>query len=125
MTTTWHLSPGGHSKDMAHYNYLGHVNRRGDGPSDRARRKGYALDGGGIGENCCQLWAHEVTKSGKKRRKNANKLATEAVRLWMNSPGHRANLLHPRYRAVGIGSAHAKRMARSTARRISMDRCGG
>ena len=99
----------GHSKDMAHYNYLGHTNHRGEGPSDRARRKGYTLDGGGVGENCCQLWAHEVTKSGKKRRKNANKLATEAVRVWMNSPGHRANLLHPRYRAVGIGFAHDRK----------------
>ena len=98
----------GHSKDMAHYNYLGHVNRRGENLSARARRKGYTLDGGGIGENCCQLWAHEVTKSGKKHRKSATTLATEAVRVWMNSPGHRANILHSRYRAVGIGSAYAK-----------------
>ena len=25
--------------------------------------------------------------------------------MWMNSPGHRANLLNPRYRWVGAGSA--------------------
>lgn len=27
------------------------------------------------------------------------------VRMWMNSPGHRTNLLNPRYRWVGVGSA--------------------
>jgi uncharacterized protein YkwD len=31
--------------------------------------------------------------------------AREAVRLWLGSPGHRANLLSPRYRWVGVGAA--------------------
>ena len=31
--------------------------------------------------------------------------ARRTVRMWMNSPGHRANLLSPRYRWVGVGSA--------------------
>ncbi len=33
--------------------------------------------------------------------------ARRTVRMWMNSPGHRANLLNPRYRWVGVGSASA------------------
>ncbi len=31
--------------------------------------------------------------------------ARQTVRMWMNSPGHRTNLLNPRYRWVGVGSA--------------------
>jgi uncharacterized protein YkwD len=30
---------------------------------------------------------------------------TDIVGLWMNSPGHRANMLNPEFRAVGIGVA--------------------
>lgn len=30
----------------------------------------------------------------------------EAVRSWMNSSGHRANLLHPRYRRIGVAAYH-------------------
>jgi uncharacterized protein YkwD len=31
--------------------------------------------------------------------------ARETVRMWMASPGHRANLLDPRFRWVGTGAA--------------------
>jgi uncharacterized protein YkwD len=34
-------------------------------------------------------------------------IARETVRLWMNSPGHRANLLNRRYRFAGPGVASA------------------
>lgn len=30
--------------------------------------------------------------------------ARRTVQMWMNSPGHRTNLLNPRYRWVGVGS---------------------
>lgn len=30
----------------------------------------------------------------------------ESVRLWMDSPGHRANILHQRYRRIGVGAAY-------------------
>jgi uncharacterized protein YkwD len=33
--------------------------------------------------------------------------ARRTVRMWMDSPGHRANLLNRRYRWVGVGSASA------------------
>ena len=32
--------------------------------------------------------------------------AGEAITLWMNSPGHRANLLHPSWREIGIATRH-------------------
>ena len=31
--------------------------------------------------------------------------ARRTVQMWMNSPGHRVNLLNPRYRWMGVGSA--------------------
>jgi uncharacterized protein YkwD len=33
--------------------------------------------------------------------------AREAVRMWLDSPGHRANLLHPEFRFTGAGVASA------------------
>lgn len=33
--------------------------------------------------------------------------ARQAVRMWLDSPGHRANLLHPRFRFAGAGIASA------------------
>jgi uncharacterized protein YkwD len=34
--------------------------------------------------------------------------ARQAVRMWLESPGHRANLLHPRFRFAGAGVAVAQ-----------------
>jgi uncharacterized protein YkwD len=34
--------------------------------------------------------------------------AAEVVRMWMDSPGHRANLLSPRFRVVGLGVASSR-----------------
>lgn len=33
--------------------------------------------------------------------------AGEALRLWLRSPGHRRNLLLPRWREIGLGAVHA------------------
>jgi uncharacterized protein YkwD len=30
--------------------------------------------------------------------------ASQVVQLWMHSPGHRANILNPRYKALGVGT---------------------
>ena len=34
--------------------------------------------------------------------------APEAITLWMNSPDHRANLLDPTWREIGIAARHYK-----------------
>ena len=101
----------GHSRDMAHYNFLGHVNGRGESPTSRATRKGYKLDGKyiGIGENCGQRWSVGYDKSGQKYSKDLQQLATEAVRGWMNSPGHRRNILNPNYQVEGVGFARSRK----------------
>jgi uncharacterized protein YkwD len=33
--------------------------------------------------------------------------ASKAVQMWMNSPEHRANLLNPRWRQIGISAVHS------------------
>ena len=32
--------------------------------------------------------------------------ASEALKLWMNSPEHRANILSPRWRSIGVSAMH-------------------
>ena len=77
-----------HARDMARRNFFEH----GDFLS-RIKRADY-LSGAGtwaVGENIA--WG-----AGSYARPAA------IVRMWMNSPPHRANLLHPRFRMIGIGS---------------------
>ena len=52
---------------------------------------------GAIGEN--------ILKLGSTRRLDARAFAREAVEGWMQSPGHRKNILDPEYRQSGVGVA--------------------
>jgi uncharacterized protein YkwD len=81
-----------HSLDMATRKFFEHVNP--DGVSDAARivRTGYPPIY--IGENLA--WGEEQEST-----------PAMIVRAWMNSPGHKANLLRPNYREIGIGLAYA------------------
>ena len=104
----------GHSKDMAHHNYLSHIDSRRESPTDRAFRKGYNSRGGkysGIGENIHQNWSVGHYRSGKKYTKKLHHLAAEVVRSWMASSGHRANILNPNYTVEGMGWARAHKQA--------------
>ena len=103
----------GHSRDMAHHNYLGHENSQGESPMARAERKGYSCSGAGyysgIGENCHQNWAKAFNnKTGRYSKKSQTRLAKEAVQDWMASPGHRQNIINPNYRYHGVGTAQSK-----------------
>ena len=73
-----------HSQDMVRNNYFSHTGRDGSSPSDRARRFGY---NGGAGENIA----------------NGYPTPAAVVQGWMNSPGHRANILNCRYTKIGVG----------------------
>jgi uncharacterized protein YkwD len=80
-----------HSLDMAQRHYFEHVDPDGVGPDARIMRQGYPPIL--VGENLA--WA-ETFKSPP----------AVIVSLWMKSPGHRANILEPRYREIGIGMAY-------------------
>ena len=85
-----------HSDDMTSRGYFSHDSPEGLGPSDRIDRAGYSCWKGshyGVAENI----AIETTSGGLDR------VAAEAVRGWMNSPGHRTNLLGRQYDRTGVG----------------------
>ncbi|MFF7725003.1 CAP domain-containing protein [Streptomyces sp. NPDC008001] len=76
-----------HSDDMVARGFYAHTSPEGSEPWDRARAAGAPHPG--IGENiaCGQRSAPEV------------------VRGWMDSPGHRANILKPDFAHIGVGYA--------------------
>jgi len=76
-----------HAADMARYNYFSHTGRDGGGVDGRATRAGYTWRA--IGENIA---------AGQMQ-------ADTAVRGWINSPGHCANLMAPAYTEMGVAFA--------------------
>jgi uncharacterized protein YkwD len=81
-----------HARDMVGRRYFAHDSRSGEDFSRRIRRTGYLRGSGGavLGENLA--WGGSGLATPRR-----------IVRMWMNSPGHRANVLRPRFREVGIG----------------------
>ena len=81
-----------HARDMVRRRYFAHDSKAGRSFDDRIRSAGYlrgARGGAVMGENLG--WG-------------SGSLATPRamVRSWMRSPGHRANILRPAFREVGI-----------------------
>jgi uncharacterized protein YkwD len=81
-----------HSADMARRNYFQHITPEGVGPRTRAARSGYRRHAASVGENIA--WGGGPLSTPR-----------QIVRSWIRSPGHRANLLLRRYRAIGVGVA--------------------
>lgn len=77
-----------YSADMACNNYLSHTGRDGSHFIERAGRQGYTFEYGG--EN---LGGGYSTPE-------------EVVKGWMNSPGHKANILDEHYVDMGVGYAY-------------------
>lgn len=87
-------SAGRYSSAMVRETFFSHVSPGGGTMLDRIKRAGY-LDGARgytVGENLA--WG-------------SGRLATpiETVNAWMNSPGHKANILNRRFDEIGIGVA--------------------
>ena len=81
-----------HTRVMVRRRYFSHTSRSGNDMGDRIRSQGY-LSGARswmIGENLA--WG-----SGERSTPRS------IVRAWMNSPGHRRNILTARFREIGIG----------------------
>ncbi|MEU3519892.1 CAP domain-containing protein [Streptomyces sp. NPDC006654] len=73
-----------HSEDKARRGFFAHVSPDGHSPADRMRRHGCTRPGG------------ENIAVGQRR-------ATAVMEAWLNSPGHRANLLNPDFATIGVG----------------------
>ena len=77
-----------HSKDMGWNNYFNHRGQDGRMVSDRAETSG--IEWHMIGENIAMVGGF-------------NDPIQHVVEGWMNSPGHRKNILDPRWRETGVG----------------------
>ncbi|MER5207238.1 sigma-70 family RNA polymerase sigma factor [Streptomyces sp. NPDC002825] len=75
----------GHSDDMAARNFFDHTNPDGDGPGERITAAGYTWSS--YGENIAK----------------GQTTAAQVMESWMNSPGHRANILNCGFKEIGIG----------------------
>jgi uncharacterized protein YkwD len=77
-----------HSIDMACNNYFSHTGLDGSSSGDRAQRQGYGS--GFVGENIAAGYSSPES----------------TVKGWMNSPGHKANILNVDYTEIGVGYAY-------------------
>lgn len=102
-----------HSSDMAKNNFFDHINLKGEDPTARAIKHGYnvhkELGGGwyseGIAENIGEIPIGNVIGIGYVSHEPSS-IATAHVQSWMESPGHKANILNIEYNRVGIGVAY-------------------
>jgi uncharacterized protein YkwD len=74
----------GHSTDMATRNYFSHTSPEGEDFVDRATEAGYPSP---AAENIAR----------------GQRTAEEVMESWMNSTGHRRNILNCEYVAIGVG----------------------
>jgi uncharacterized protein YkwD len=93
LNTHLQTSAQAHSDNMVADDYFEHVGPSGDTPVSRMRAAGYLSNprnGYIVGENIAYgtLWLSTPQS---------------IVTAWMNSPGHRANILNPHFRETGIG----------------------
>jgi uncharacterized protein YkwD len=106
----------GHSRDMAKRDYFDHHSPEGNDFSFRYEKVDFTcrvpagshrfLTGG---ENIHKTWRAEATRTWSDGRKEETgirtipEVAEQAVQGWMNSPGHRKNILTPEWQSEGIG----------------------
>lgn len=108
-----------HSRDMADRDYMAHVSPEGDSFHDRyarfdyrcERRDGDRILGGA--ENVAQfpfgVPVHDGDGGAVRTLATADELAAAVVGGWMDSPGHRENILREPWREEAIGVAVVRR----------------
>ncbi|MDG6219174.1 MAG: CAP domain-containing protein [Candidatus Thermoplasmatota archaeon] len=106
-----------HSQDMAEHDYFSHTNLAGEEPTDRAEKAGYPCrkDFGtyymyGVAENIFQGYLYGTVYYTNGIVTDIDyytleEIAQDTVNGWMNSPGHRKNILTSTYDREGIGVA--------------------
>jgi uncharacterized protein YkwD len=86
-----HLAAGAHARDMARLGYFDHQAPDGSAPKDRARRAGYLP----------RLTGENIAFGPES--------AEEVVAGWLDSPGHCANIMDPRFREMGVAVVQGNR----------------
>lgn len=85
----------GHSEDMLSRSFYGHDTPEGTEPPERVLAVGYEY----------RLTAENIQMRGVPYGKLTEGEMEEAFTDWMQSPGHRRNILNPALQEVGIGVA--------------------
>ena len=83
-----------YSEEMARGNFFSHYDERGRSVAERAQTFGIR-NWSGIGKNLFYCEGY-------------NDFSNVAVKGWLNSSGHRKNMLNPQWTATGIGIASAR-----------------
>ncbi len=83
-----------HSRNMTSQDFFSHVSPGGSTPVERVKAAGYLTGAGSwaVGENIA--WGEQRLST-----------PAEIMESWMESPGHKANILNRSFRHVGIGVA--------------------
>ncbi|WP_219825727.1 CAP domain-containing protein [Nonomuraea typhae] len=76
----------GHSNDMAAKNYFSHTSQDGRSPGDRIKAAGFSP---------ISTWGENIAKG--------QPTAASVVKGWMNSPGHKANIMNCNFTLIGVG----------------------
>lgn len=90
-----------HSWDMAMEGYFGHTEPSGRSPSEVREQYHYKCTS--IGQNIYYISFNASHSFVEEKLSDTSALADRIVRGWMDSPGHRDNILSPYYVAHGIG----------------------
>lgn len=93
----------GHSRDMLARNYFDHRTPEGIGPHERIGRQGLRYE----------LSSENLFKM-KDGTADAAELASIMVAGWMDTKGHRRNILDPALRYLGVGVAISQRVVIAT-----------
>jgi uncharacterized protein YkwD len=85
-----------HTRDMIGANYFDHVSPSGETPTQRVFATGYTSPGSSyeLGENIAAASDGADTPA-------------QMVAAWMNSSGHRANILNPKFRETAVAATDA------------------
>lgn len=82
----------GHSDDMATKNYFSHTSQDGRTMTDRIKASGFSP---------MSAWAENIAMG--------QRTPAEVVKAWMNSTGHRQNIMNCAYTHIGVGVANSSR----------------
>jgi uncharacterized protein YkwD len=86
-----------HSKDMLNRDYYDHVAPDGSTPEQRVRATGYSYSS--MAEN---IHRRSLSYAPEPTQRDLEQVFED----WMDSPGHRANVLDPDLHELGIGAAY-------------------
>jgi uncharacterized protein YkwD len=99
-----------HSREMVRKGFFSHASFNGESPAARVRRCGYALKG-------ASWYTGEVIAYGTGPEGTPQAI----MRGWLRSKAHRAILLDPRWRDVGVGRAIGAFRGRAGAAMFTVD----